>query len=176
MDNSFWQYISRLELLAFFSGYPLVYAIIMVFFGNKNKGKKFPIKISSYLPYAYALSGTLYFGLILRNLYPDYSIKNIGGFFDHSYLKIWAMLSLFFWIPLLAKKPVISLLHSLLFFIYLIKDAFLYNSSLSGRDMIKNETKIYTISILLNIITLTAIVLLYFLIIILRKNKSASQR
>jgi hypothetical protein len=172
MDNDFWQYIDRLELLAFFSGYPLVYAIVMVFLGNKNnKWKKFPSGFSSYLPYAYALSGTLYLGLLLKNLYPNYSINNFEVFFDHSYLKIWAMLSLLFWIPLFAKKRVISLLHSLPFFIYIIKDAFQFHASTSGREMIRNEIRIYSDSLLLNITTLVIVILLTLLVKATRNNK-----
>src|SRR5574338_805044 len=142
MDNTFWQYISRLEIMAFFTGYPLVYAFVMVFFENKKiKQKEFAITVRSLLPYAYALTGTLYIGMVLRNMYPDYSIKNIEVYFDHSYLKVCSILSIFFWFPLLARKAVVSLLHSLVFFIVLIKDVFLNISTASGHDMIKNEIK-----------------------------------
>lgn len=176
MDSDFWQYIDRLELMAFFSGYPLVYATTMTFLGNKkNRGKNFAASVSFLLPYAYALCGTLYLGLLMRNLYPDYSIKNIGVYFDHSYLKIWAMFSLLFWIPLFSKKPVFSLFHSLPFFIYLIRDVFLFKFSRPDHDMIKNEIKVYSDSLFLNIVTLAVIVLLYFFITIIRNKKSPSR-
>ena len=176
MNNSFWQYIDRLELLAFFSGYPLVYAAVMVFFGNKKTVRKNLSGIlCSLLPYAYALSGTLYVGLLMRNLYPDYSIKNIEAYFDNAYLKIWAILSLVFWVPLFARKPVISLFHSLIFFFFFVKDIFLFNFSEPDHAMIKNEIKIYSDSLLLNVITFAAMVLLYFLITSIRNKKPISR-
>lgn len=171
MDNNFWQYIDHLQLIAFFSGYPLIYAIVMVVFENKSrKWKIFPAGIHTLLPYAYALSGTLYLGLILKGLYPDYSINSIRIFFDHSLLKIWAVFSLIFWIPLFAKKPVISLLHSLPFFIFFIKDVFILNPTSGEHDMIRNEIKIYSDSLILNLITLVVVLILFFIIKIVYKK------
>jgi hypothetical protein len=81
------------------------------------------------------------------------------------------MLSLLFWIPLFAKKRVISLLHSLPFFIYIIKDAFQFHASTSGREMIRNEIRIYSDSLLLNITTLVIVILLTLLVKATRNNK-----
>ncbi|MCZ2458418.1 MAG: hypothetical protein LC128_02235 [Chitinophagales bacterium] len=108
MNNDFLQYIDRLVLLAFFSGYPLAYAIVSVLFNDKKiKQLRFPAVVRSFLPYSYALCGTLYLGLVLKDLYPSYSIETFVNFFDHSFLKIWALFSLLFWIPLFSKKPFI---------------------------------------------------------------------
>ena len=76
MDNSFFAYLQQLELIAFFSGYPLVYAIILFFTGKPGAVQGFRGRIFKLLPFAYALTGTLYLGLQLRNLYPDYTIEN----------------------------------------------------------------------------------------------------
>ena len=69
--------MERLELMAFFSGYPLLYAVILFIGGNQQVKNNVQSRIVSLLPFAYALVGTLYMGLQLNNLYPDYSIENI---------------------------------------------------------------------------------------------------
>jgi hypothetical protein len=94
MDNSFFVNLERLELMSFFSAYPLVYSIIHVIGNNSNKDrpKKFPLL----LPYAYAFVGVLYIGLQFKNLYPDYSLQNIMLSVQQPLLKIWAILSIGF--------------------------------------------------------------------------------
>lgn len=172
MGNDWWSYLDRLETMAFFSGYPLIYAITMVFFRSKEKNRlSFLPKIGTLLPYAYALVGILYLGLVLKDLYPDYSIKNIWSYFDHSYLKLWCLLSLLFWIPFFARKPIISLLHSILLFFYFSKDLLVFNSSSSGKDMIRNEIKVYSDSLLLNISSLVFVMIVHFFIMTIRNKK-----
>ncbi len=162
MDNNFFAYLQLLELMAFFSAYPLLYAIINVIAGNSKKEvlKKLP----SFQPYAYALVGSLYLGLQLKNLYPDYSIENISASVQQPFLTIWALLCLLFWIPALAKKPVISLLHSFVFFFFLLRDLFsqLFGST-TDKNILRNEMKVYTDSLLLNLGAFSIIVILSLL-------------
>ncbi len=161
--------------MAFFSGYPLIYFVILSFAGNKSARSAFKNHLVYLLPLAYALAGTLYLGLQLKNLYPDYSIAHIKADFHYPLLKIWGLLSVFFWLPSLRKKPVISLLHSLVFFYLLIKDFYLQLSSASDAKYdLKNDMRVYTDSILLNISALAATGIIYFLIYRLRKNKKSS--
>jgi len=164
--SEWWSYFNRLEVMAFFIGYPLLYAAVLVI--GKNS-KYFFLKASHFLPYAYALSGTLFLGLLLRNLYPDYSPKNISTHFSfsYSYLKIWALLSLLFWIPFFSKKLIVSLFHSLVFFFFFVKDIFFS----ADPYMRKNEIKIYSDSLLLNAITLTCVLLFSFLIKKFKRKK-----
>jgi hypothetical protein len=159
--DSFFAYMQRLELLAFFSGYPLVYSIALFITGSRSSKNNFKNKIPFLLPFAYALVGTLYIGLQLKNLYPDYSIQNINRAIQQPYLITWAFLSIFFWIPALAKKPVFSLLHSLVFFFLLIRDVF----SLSNKDIVRNDMNIYTTSLILNLGSVAFLLLVSFLYI-----------
>lgn len=169
MDNSFFAYLQQLEFMAFFSAYPLLYAIINVFAGNSKK--EIFIKLPSLLPYAYALVGTLYFGLQLKNLYPDYSFENIRSSFQQPVLTAWALLSLLFWIPALAKKTIISLLHSFVFFFFLLKDLLLQLfASSTDKNILRNEMRVYTDSLLLNLGAFTFIVLISFLFIRYKKD------
>ena len=175
MDNSFFLYLQQLELMAFFSGYPLVYAVAVFFGENQQLKNNFRSRLSSVLPFAYALVGTLYFGLQLKNLYPHYSVENIKATFQHPYLTAWALLSLLFWLPAIAKKKVLSLLHSLVFFFFIVKDLFLQLSALSGgNDVVRNNMKIYTLSLLLNLGSLALIGLLFFLFSFLKKRGRTS--
>ncbi len=162
MGAGFFSYIERLELMGFFSAYPLVYALVSVIATSFKAPVK---KIFSLLPYTYALVGLLYLGLQLKNLYPDYSFENIRLSVQQPFLKIWALLTLLFWIPFFAKKPVLSLLHSLVFFFFLLRDLYL-QTSLHNADktIVRNEMKLYTDSFLLFLSGFTAILLLSFLI------------
>jgi hypothetical protein len=163
MDNSFFAYLHRLELIAFFSGYPLIYTAIIFIAGTKQFKTNFKNRVVSLLPFAYALVGTCYLGLQLKKLYPDYSLENIVHINQHPYLMIWALLSILFWIPALAKKTVLSLLHSVVFFFLLIIDLFTQSTADSDKDIIRNDMRIYTVSLLLNLIAIAFIALLSFL-------------
>src|SRR6478672_4923359 len=120
MDSDFSSYIDRLGLIAFFAGYPVIYSIILVINGDD---RTFVKKLVVLLPYAYALTGTLFMGFIARELFSD-PTNNFASFFQNSYLRIWGLLAVLFWIPAFNKKPVYSLLHSLVFFLLLLKDFF----------------------------------------------------
>lgn len=163
MDSNFFAYLQRLELMAFFSGYPLIYAITLFFAGNQQEKNNTISRIAKFLPFSYALLGTLYLGLQLKNLYPDYSIENIKRMTYQPWLITWGLLSILFWIPALSKKRVLSLFHGLVFFFFLVKDLFLQFSTSTDDNTVKNDMKIYTVSLLLNLGTLTLIVLLSFL-------------
>jgi hypothetical protein len=170
MENDFWSYLERLEFLGFFSAYPLVFAFVYVIAGYGKKGiiKKLP----SLLPYAYALIGILYLGLQLKNLYPDYSFEHIKAGMEQPLLKIWALLSILFLIPALAKKPVFSLLHSFVFFFFLLKDMFSQIFSGGDKFILRNDMKVYTDSLLLNSGAMIVITIIYLLIRFKLKNRT----
>lgn len=171
MDNSFFAYLQKLELMAFFSGYPLLYAFIFFITGNKQTKNNFRSKVVPLLPFAYALTGTLYLGLQLKNLYPDYSFETIKLTIQQPWLFTWGLLSILFWIPALGKKPVLSLLHSLVFFFFLVRDLFLHSfQSSAGNDVVRNDMKIYTDSLLLNLGALILVILISLLITRFKKQ------
>ena len=164
MGDSFFAYLQQLELIAFFSGYPLIYAATFSFFGKQQSKRNFNTSIVSLLPLAYALVGTLYLGLQLKNLYPNYSFENIKQTVQLPYLMAWGLLSILFWIPALSKKIFLSLIHSLVFFFFLVKDIFTQLSlSTTSKDVIKNDMKLYTVSLLLNMSAVALILLISFL-------------
>ena len=171
MGGNFLAYIQQLEMLAFFSGYaPVNYFVHFLsrtaFFKAGRLANLVPL-----LPFAYALMGTLYFALQLLNLYPDYSVENIARRIEQPFLTIWSVVSMLFWIPTLPKRQVISILHSLLFFLLIVRDLFFqFTLSFRDRDILKNDMKIYTMSIFLH---LAAVVLLAFFSYLLPLRKKS---
>lgn len=172
--DSFLAYIQQLQLMFFFSGYPLVYAIVILIAGNQRTDKipqnrSFKSRILWILPYSYALVGTLYIGFLLKDLYPDYSPSRIAHSFHLPLLVTWGILTVLFWIPSLAKKKLLTLIHSLVFFFFLVRDTVLQLSGdTSDKDNLKNDMKVFTDSFLLNAGTLVILILFSFF---LHRNK-----
>lgn len=165
MSNNFFTYIQHLEMLAFFSGYPLLYFLLRFVVRNISFINNRIVTPVSILPLAYALVGTLYLGLQLSNLYPDYSLENIQHRIQQPGLLVWALLSLLFWIPALAKQQIWTVLHSLVFFFLILKDLFFYlTRQIRDPDIIKNDMRVYTVSIFLNLAAYIFLFLFSFLI------------
>jgi len=162
MDNSFLAYLQQLEVMLFFSGYPLIYTLIVYIAGNQKDENNLKSRIVSILPFAYALVGSLYLGFQIRKIYPDYSIENIKLTMQPPWLILWGLLSILFWIPSLAKKKILTLIHSLVFFIFLIKDLLLqqFSSSATG-DMVRNDMQMYANSILINLAAIAFVLLVF---------------
>ena len=160
MDNSFFQYLQKLEVLVFFSGYPLVYTICFFIAGADKSKHNFIQRLITCLPFAYALAGTLYLGLQLKNLYPDYSFENIKYSTGHPFLTAWGILSVVFWIPAIAKRKFLALAHSLVYFAVLLNDLFIQSAP---PGPVGNDMNVYTISLLLHSAALILVTLLSYL-------------
>ncbi|MDP4284745.1 MAG: hypothetical protein Q8891_09990 [Bacteroidota bacterium] len=175
MGNNFETYIQKLELIGFFAGYAIVYALVHFIKGEqRKKTSSFINCLPKLLPYAYALTGTLFLGMVLKNISIDLSLQNIVEQFQNPYLKIWGLLSVLFWIPALSKKPVYSLFHSLVFFFLLIKDFWMLITSSIDSEIIKNDMKVYTDSLLLNTANLACIAILWFVMSKIRESRKTS--
>lgn len=167
------EYIEWVELESFFSGYLLVYAIIYLVASNRFVSNFVKIKVLPNLPLAYALVGTLYLGLQLKNEYTHYPINYFVTDIQFSYLKIWGLLSIFFWIPVFHRKAIFSFLHNLVFFFLLMRS--FYSQLLmpsAGNNPTANNIKIYTASILLNMIAVVLITLISLLIARFKKKST----
>jgi len=164
MDNDFFAYAQHLEMLAFFSGYPLVYYLVWFIFRNRSFKYGRRGRIVSILPYSYALVGTLYLGLMLKNLYPNYTFENVQHRIQQPYLVVWGILSILFWIPAFTRKQILSILHSLVFFCFILRDLFFQIAGFShDNNIIKNDMSMYTVSIFLNLFAFALLALVYFL-------------
>lgn len=162
MDNLS-AYLERLELIAFFSGFPLLYAFVLFLAGPAGNRSPFKQRVYSLLPYGYALAGLSYLGFALNNWYPNYSPGFIWNDMQMPFLKTWAFLSILFFIPALAKKPIFCLIHSLPFFYLVIRDLF-------GRGgdahVVSNDMKLYTDSLLIQ----TGALLALFIIVVIYRH------
>ena len=174
MDDSFFIYIERLELMAFFSGYPLIFLAVRVIAAPLQARGITRMNIASLLPFAYAVVGLLYLGLQLKNLYPVYSFDNIKLLTGDPYLKTWALLSLLFFIPVFAKKTVLSLFHSLVFFYFIVRDFFRHFFFHADNNILQNDMHIYSRSLLINLAAFVVMVFFYFLLAVLKKTKAGS--
>ena len=140
--------MEQLGMLVFFSGYPLVYYLVRFFSRHVSLKNISAAELVSISPFAYALTGTLFLGLQLKNVYPDYTIENMRHRIQQPYLFIWALLSLLFWIPAISKRQILSVLHSLVFFFIIVRDLYYQLTGLnSERNILKNDMTVYTISI-----------------------------
>ena len=174
MDTNFFKYLQQLEMMAFFSGFPLFYAIVIVAAGYLQKKPELKKKLISLLPYTYAIIGSLYIGLQIRNLYPNYDFENIKNSILQPFLFFWACMSILFWLPVINKRTALSLIHSLVFFFILLKDLFMNISQTSWEDnsIVRNDMKIYTDSLLLNaVVYFFAILIGFFLVPLIKKLK-----
>ena len=165
MGDSFFFYLHRLELIAFFSGYPLMYATVLLIGGMRRSRTELQKKLVALLPFSYALVGTLYFGFQLMNLYLNNPTDNFREFAQHPFFAVWGLLAMLFWIPALAKRPILSLMHSLVFFILLIRDLFYFRPGPEAdSSMVSNDMKLYTYSLFLHIVAFITVTLIYFLL------------
>lgn len=163
MGNDLMAYIQKLELFGFFSGYCLIYTVISSLkTTNNGNGHTLMQKLAIVLPYAYALTSTLYLGMIIKNISLNYSSPNLKEQFHVPFLQMLALFAVLFWVPFFSKKKVLSFLHSLVFFFFMLKDVFIQLNVPQGREGIQTDMKVFTDSILLNIITLIFIALTYF--------------
>jgi hypothetical protein len=173
MDNSFFIYLEQLELMGFFSGYLFIYLLAKITETILLQKKIVASNLSKLLPYSYAFVGLLFLGYQLKNLYPDYSIENLKGITQNGFLKIWALLSILFFIPALAKKTALSLLHSLVFFYFIVKDLSAYFFNDADEAILQNDMSIYTRSLLLQASTFFIVSIIYLTIKFFKRKPAA---
>ena len=156
-------YLQQLEILAFFSGYPLIYAAVAYLKSTAKSRSSIKYSVFILLPFAYAIVGILYAGLQIKNLYPDYTIKHITSEIQIPFFACWALLSPLFLIPFFSKNPIISLLHSLVFFYLIVKNFYLQLTNAEpDRNILGNFMKVYLDSILLNTAILILLLIVYY--------------
>jgi hypothetical protein len=171
MDNSFFIYLERLEILAFFAGYPLLYALVYLAGRQRPRllpGGCPPLRL---LCMAYGITGLLFLGMLLKNLYPDYSLKHIGQSTLLPGLKLWGLAAILFLLPILNRKPVLSLLHGSVFFFFVAKDVAL---KLTGRlpdaDVLKNDMKMVTNSLITTGACFAAVLAVYLVLLRVKRK------
>ncbi|MCO5946273.1 hypothetical protein [Mucilaginibacter flavidus] len=172
MNSSFLAYIQKLEAMAFFSGYALVYTVILFILGNRRLKGKLSDRVISFLPASYALISILFLGFQLKKLYPDYSFEHIQFTIQQPFLVIWGLLPIAFLAPFFYKRPVLSLLHSCLFFYFVVSDLFFLAITPSAdNNIVKNDMRVLAASIILNLALPGLITILFLAFSYLKKRK-----
>lgn len=161
MNSDFVSYIQQLEAMAFFSAYPLLFAVVFFFEEKKYISITNKKRIKDALSYTYSILAVLYVGFQTKKFYPDYSINTIYSSLNSAYLLYWSLLSIIFCLPVFRKKISLRLIHSFVFLFFLLKDLCL---SLIGytinKDIIRNDMAVYTDSLLLNLSVYSMLLLL----------------
>ena len=171
MNDGFLSYLQQLEMIAFFSWYPLVFAISYAIAENAKINKGFISFILPSLPFSYGLLGILFLGLQLKNLYPDYSSANINSHLQHPYLVIWGLLAILFFIPGLRKKKQLPLIHSFAFFALILIDLLKHFSNSNG--IVQNDMKVYAFSLIFNMCTLLVVTTIGYLFKLSQKTPAS---
>lgn len=173
MTNEMISYLQQLEMVAFFSGYPFIYAVVAYLKSTAKFNSSIKNSAFILLPFTYAIVGILYAGLQIKNLYPDYSITHITSEIQVPFYVSWALLSLLFLIPFFNKKPLISLLHSLVFFYLIVKNFYVQlTGAKTDKNVLRNFMNVYIDSILLNTAILILLLIIYYAIRFLRRSSS----
>lgn len=165
MDNSFFAYLQQLEILVFFSGYPLLYLLAHSFGSIPSVKENLKKRVLFVLPYGYAFAGVLFLGFELKNASADFTVENIILRIQIPFLFFWGLLSLIFWIPFFSRNTLFSFLHSLVFIFLVLKNLFLHSTAApTDNSVAKSNMKMYTISLLLHLVILIGACCLSFLI------------
>lgn len=164
-------YIEWVELMTFFPGYLVIYAFFFLLAGTKQGNELIGKKIMPLLPVSYALVAVLYWGLMLKNAYPEFEISAGMGPLSHPFLKMWGLLAIFGWIPFLFKRPVFSLIHSFVFFVLLLINLLKTPvDKITGENSRQNDLRILGASIGINLVALFIVTGISILIYRLRKS------
>lgn len=168
MDYDFLGNFEKFELMAFFSGYAIMYLLMN---GVWRGDRLFGVSKARLLSYCYVLTATLFLGYTARKLFMG-SVTDIQPHFYHPYLYIFGLLAILFWIPALNRRSFLMLVHSLVFFAMIPLDIISYSRDLIKREQVRNDMNILTISVILNVSTTFIAFLFLWLAERLRKRST----
>jgi hypothetical protein len=152
-------YIEKLELIAFFSAFPLVYLLVQILVRDILPQKTWLSNIFKRLPITYALVSFLFLGMKMNQM-----IQSHFFYFNYSnlisYLEIWAYSGVLFFVPSIGSKPKWSLIHSIPFISLILFDIAAFFLKKVGNDVLQNEMRLYfTSTILYVVVTLITTIL-----------------
>lgn len=160
--NDFFIYLEKIELIAFYGGFPLFYFVIYFISTELSFRKAWLKKLPQLLPATYAFSTLLFVGMKI-----DQWIRNHGAHFNfHNYLfyfQAWAFLGLLFFANYFRTKTVWVILHSIPFVALIIFDFIAYYQGHLQVELLHNEMRLYTLSTILMLVSLLFISALHFI-------------
>ena len=165
--NSFFNYIDKLELIAFFSAFPLFYFLIISFYSKPLILKfKFLKLLPVLVSMTYATMTVLYLGMKLNQWYLQSLISHIqiDYFTILFFLKLWVVLGLLFFFHFFQTKPILALAHSSIYFLILLIDFFQYYHHQIQAEVFHNEMRLYIIGFFANSILFSILFTLRWMI------------
>jgi predicted membrane-bound mannosyltransferase len=150
--KDFFIYIQELELIAFYSSFPLFYFFIQTW-SPQISG----INIKLLLPRSYAISVLLYLGMKI-----DQSIGHFDYYVaaeNHTglvfYLQIFTLSGLLFFFSYFKQRHYWVLLHSVIYFILLTSYFVKYFFHQIDKSVLQNSMTLYLLGILLHCVTMS---------------------
>ncbi len=176
MFGGFTIYIEWVELESFFSGFIVIWLIAQAFGHFAILPQKLNGSIRKSLPLAYAIIGTLYLGLQLRNSWYDQTFLPLFPGYEYYFLKAWALLALLCWIPFFRKHSIFAVLHSSVYFFVMARDLVIaYTREYDDSSRTSNDWKIFAASVGLNLVLTLIILFLSHLLDFLRRRSHSMQ-
>lgn len=146
-------YIEKLELVTFFSAFPLVYLLIQFIATEFSLNKKWIINLNANITTVYPIISLLYIGMKLNQVYQSHFFA-IDWYEYNTYLKIWSFTAIIFFIPFFKKKKEWTFIHSIPYVLLIVLDIINYYRNQIGVEVIHNEMRLYFISTILNLLIL----------------------
>jgi hypothetical protein len=153
MEVGLLQELEKLELLGFFSGFPLLY-LIFTFFADLANSIAWlkPQKIEVTLARAYNMVGLLYFGFVCKQVFLAADASAV--FSSLLYLKVIGLLAAFAFLVPSHHRLMVVLLHSLCYFSLLAADLINYLSRSISDEVVHNALSMLGTSTLLHLTTI----------------------
>lgn len=158
LDPEMLRYIARLETMAFFAAFIIVYSIVI-----SLPQSKLIVRARNLLPATYLAVCILYLGMVIDQLHTQFTLNAILSHFNQSWTHWFALIPLVFFVKKLRKYPIIAAGHSGCFFQYLVVDLYQYSSHHLNYEVVTNDLKVVLDSFLLNGVLLILITGLTYL-------------
>ena len=169
MDNSFFAYLKQLEVMVFFSGYPLL--CCNYFYCRRSSIKKqFQHKDCSAITFCICPGGYIISWAAIKKFISWIFCRKNKRWFSTTLINSLGTSLNSFLDTGPGQKTVFSLIHSLVLFFFPAIGLFVQLSSSADKNTFRNDMKIYTVSLLLNVGAFALIVFLFFLFAHLKKR------
>lgn len=141
----------------FFTGYPLIYALLYLTGKSKNMYGLTAEKIHPMLPLTYAFVATCFWIMMIGTGKMSFIIHKIASVAPAALVITYGLTALLFWLPFFRKKTYLSLLHSLPLFALPPLNMLLkaLRHKVVAHDYIITLFRIYTAAFILYIIAIT---------------------
>jgi len=158
----------------FFTGYPLLYGLFFLLGRIKKLRHFIKERIYPLMPLAYAFVSTFFWVLMLCTGRIDFIAKKIASGSPSVLIILFSLSALLFWLPVFRKNTVVSLIHSLPFFLLPLLNMVWrsFADKFVADDYIANLLGLYTAAFIMYLLAIIFLLLIKFLYPnLIRRNK-----